>query len=438
MCGGGPLFEDSNVSQVAPDQPDVDAPSRKAGVIDPLVLAAIKNLRNLLKDQAKRDFHSLRGYIDAYSTRADNLELQVGKWCDELDAAAIEQKRSVNSYLRRYDYLENEQDALAKRVRILKHIIETRQTSAGCSKTCERQNGALSKRIKKMEGKVQALETQCEMKENKLKSLITEYDALKKETVRSERENQRVSSSAHVPLCKPETAGPTVAELEDRLASLSQTVDLYGLYFNEIRDRIVQQEREIKEFCEFTNGFPESKDLRDRIEEVVACVYKRGSIQELQQIKTFLDKWATGIEKELSCQAHENDYRYKTLTKVGKSLASKISKSKNQAESAIANMQYLLESQIEAHSKASDVEITTLVAGVNETLSTFQTELQEKQIAGLQNLLAHHTRQLEHLHSQQTLLEARLNVCTTSQTHTNLSGPILPPTPGLQATPVPA
>lgn len=426
MCGGGPLFEDASEANAGQS----DGALLTSDVVDPLILCAIREVRNQ-KDQTRRDYHSLRSYIDNYRTRADNLESQVREWCDELEDSAIQRERTVSSYMRKYNHLETGQDALLKWIRALEHKLENREMTSSCSGTCRYQVDALSRRMETMEKQMQALENNCNKNIN---SLSLKFNSLQKQTSENTQTIRKALSQAS-PTTKPGT-------MEARLTNMAHTVDLHGHYFSEVRDRIMQQETTMMHNQELVDSLPKSKDLEDHIEEAVIRIHARTINQSISEIYQSQEQRTASLEDRISRQALENEERFESLAKADKRFRSKLFESRKHADSSFADLKSSLEGQIAAHQETVEVHNKSLIDSFNETLFNFATALQDDHLSGMNTSISQQAGQLEQLQNQYIDVEAHLHrqmaAKPNSIASTTVAGPARPVAPELQTTSVPA
>lgn len=431
MCGGGPLFGNDDAHTI-PHQSAEKLTT--TNVVDPLVLSMVRELRSYEK-QAKRDYHSLRGYIDSYRARADSLESQVRTWCDEIDESVIQHDRTVNSYVSRYNHLETEQDALLKRIRVLEHTFENRQAISACSKACYDQDDLLWRKMRTMDEKIRRLEDQGKDKDKKIDRLSALCDTLRKRAAKHERDVQ--DSLASALSTSSETAGSATAKLVGRLTSLAQTIDLHRHYFDEIRDRVIQQETTTREARDLIDSFPQGKGLEDCIEKIAIRIYPQIVSNGLQELRESQEQWTASIDDRLSQQVLASEERYDLLKKADKMLDSRLSKSKKKANSALAEVKSSFGVQIAAHKDAADDQSKSLIASFNDELIDFAKELQVNHLTGMKSHILQHADLLQQLQSQHDILEAGFRQQTTDRFNMTMFGPIRPDTPRNQSTPVP-
>lgn len=474
MCGGGPLFENydeakSESGQSAAEEPAETPPTADENDPVRLMQEAIESQQA----QARKDYHTLHGYIEGYRARADNLETQVGKWCDELEETAAGHKKTVATYMKKYHHLGGVQNGIMARVHSLEVLLANQQTSKGCSKTCHCQNDSIPKWTSKMEARMQVLEYQCKKKDDKIQSLSARCDTLQKRAARHERETQDKLSSALPTKSKSDAAGPaSTVEVDARLTNLAETIAVHGHYFEEIRDRVLHQESATKEARELVDNLPQSQGLEGRIEEAVTRIHKENIDQRRQEIQQYLDKLAKSVEDYLAQQALANQERFKLLEKADQNLDSKLSKSKKETGSVLAYVKTSIDGQIAAHKEAADVgikkldaelakskehtdsvlagwkssldsqiaayrevadvETKGLIASFNEKLIDFARELQGDHLIGMKAQIQRQADQLQHLQSQHDALKARLDQHSTAQPDIPVVDPVAPATPLFQ------
>lgn len=384
-------------------------------------MAAFREIHKL-RGQATRDYESLRGYIDTYRTRADNLEGQVGKWCDELEQLTTQHDKTVNTYLRRYHRLEGATNGLLTRVRALEVRDATKHAATGgYSKTCCCQDESLAKRLSKMEGRMQALEDKCKTKDDKIKSLSAKCDAFYKRAARHERDIQDALSSATTTKAQSKVANPTTTGEEDAcLTSLVQTVELHGHYFEEIRDHILQQEDTSKKAPTSAESLSQIKDLQKRIVGAVAQAHKRTVDKNLEKIKRQLEQWTKEVNV-LSQQCLQNKERFTLLEEAGESLDLKLCESKRRTDAVLADFKSSVDGQVAAHKKAVDAETKKLGVSFHEKLADFANELQKDRLDGMR-------AQIQQLQSHYEELEARLHEQAMTEPDTTIAAEPVRPT----------
>lgn len=428
MCGGGPAFDDIEDRAEAPRGPTT---ASKPTDPDPRLMAAVVDeIDKKLRGRAARDFEGLRGYIETYRTRADHLEDRVGKWCDELEQQATEHDRTVQAYLKRYHHLEGTTSGLLARVRALEVV--TRENAAtttapGNNKTTCRcrgddQSSSLAKRLSRMEGKMQALEDKCKAKDDKIQGLSARCDALYKKAARHEQDIRNALSS--VPTTTTTTKAQskaaeaavstttTTVDLQDaRLATLAQTVELHGHYFDEIRDRILQHEDASSKAPPPTSpkSPPQIKGLEARVAGAVAQAHEKIVQKHLGKVEQQLVQWSKELRDALSRQLD-------SLKKTNEDLNLKIDWSKGQTDAALTDLKASIGGQIAAHKEAVDAGTERRLASLNEKLADVTKELRGHHLEVMSADIQQHAGQLQELQSQHDELEARLREqATTTQ-----------------------
>lgn len=402
MCGGGPLFDDAE--EAVQDQ-TADQPRPLADESENRVRTVIREMQTL-RDQARRDYYGLRGYIENYRTRADSLEAQVRKWCDEIDETAAKHERTVDYYMRRYNHLESVQGGLVQQVRRLELALSRREATHGCSRTCYCQDNSLLKKITAMEGKMQRLEDQSGRKDREIERLNARYNTLEQRAARHEQELRDAVSSASLPQPRPTrtAASATTTDLNARLTNLTHVVDQHNHYFGEIRDRILQQEDAARALQRPVVTAPESRDLEQRIEEAVTRLSTRIIDGRLETLRHAHNQWADSVDDDLAKQARTIDERGAQLEQANKRIEAALIDSREQTHTVLVDLQSSLEEQIEARRTAATDHINGVRDHLNERLANFAMELQNNQLDGMQAEIQKHAGQIHQLEVENNAL----------------------------------
>lgn len=259
---------------------------------------------------------------------------------------------------------------------------------------------------------MQALEDKCKTNDDKIKSLSTRCDALYKKAVRHERDIQDALSSATTTTteAQPKVTDPaTTGEEDARLTSLVQTVELHGHYFEEIRDRILQQEDAGKKAPTSAESPPQFKDLEKCIAGAVAKEHKRSVDITKRQSK----QWSKEVNV-LSHQYLQNKERLTLVEEADKNLDLKLCESKRQTDATLADFKSSVDGQLVAHKEAVDAEIKRIVVSFQQNLVDFANELQVNRLDGMKP-------RIQQLQSQCEELEACLHEQATTQPDTTMA-----------------